>query len=95
MMRFNRILQINLPRKQSAFLWGARKTGKSTYLKTSFPESIYFDFLQTDLYFKLLKQPSLLNEMIFAYGENQLRNPIVIDEVQKVPHILDEIHWLI
>ena len=94
-MRFNRILQINLPRKQSAFLWGARKTGKSTYLKTSFPESIYFDFLQTDLYFKLLKQPSLLREMIFAYGENQLRNPIVIDEVQKVPHILDEIHWLI
>ena len=44
MEKFNRILNINLPEKQSAFLWGARKTGKSTYLKEKFSESIYFDF---------------------------------------------------
>ncbi len=95
MEKFDRILNINLPEKQSAFLWGARKTGKSTYLKEKFSESIYFDFLQTDLYISLIKRPSLLREMIFAYNESQLKKPILIDEVQKIPHILDEIHWLI
>lgn len=95
MDKFNRILKFNLPQKQSAFLWGARKTGKSTYLKENFPDSIYFDLLQTDLYFSLIKQPSLLREMIFAYDKNQQKKPVIIDEVQKVPHILDEIHRLI
>ena len=45
-----RILRINLPPRQSAFLWGPRKTGKSTYLKEKFSRSIVYDFLQTDLF---------------------------------------------
>jgi hypothetical protein len=44
-MSFDRIVQIELPKKQSAFLWGARKTGKSTYLKAHFPQVIYYDWL--------------------------------------------------
>ena len=50
----SRILDINLPDRQSAFLWGARKTGKTTYLKMRFPSSIVYDFLKTDLFFEYL-----------------------------------------
>jgi predicted AAA+ superfamily ATPase len=93
---YNRILKINLPAKQSAFLWGARKTGKSTYLKTHFPNSIYYDLLKSDLYFNLSKQPSIFREEILALTNKQtIKNPIIIDEVQKIPLLLDEIHWLI
>jgi predicted AAA+ superfamily ATPase len=90
-----RILSISLPRKQSAFLWGARKTGKSTYLKAAFPNSLVFDLLQTDLMLDLAKRPALLRERILAAPARQLQEPIIIDEVQKVPQLLDEVHWLI
>ncbi len=95
MNEFDRILNIELPQKQSAFLWGARKTGKSTYLKKRFSDSIYLDFLQTDIYFSLLKRPSLLREIILAEESHRLDKPIILDEIQKIPHILDEVHWLI
>lgn len=95
MVMLNRILDIKLPSRQSAFLWGARKTGKSTYLKTHFPHSIVFDFLKTDLYFKISKNPALLRELILAKDKSLLKYPIILDEVQKVPQVLDEVHWLI
>ncbi|OGW36879.1 MAG: hypothetical protein A2Y97_06440 [Nitrospirae bacterium RBG_13_39_12] len=95
MKEFKRILNIKLPDKQSAFLWGARKTGKSTYLKKRFPNSIVFDFLKTDLFFKISKNPAVLREMLLAKDKTLLKYPIILDEVQKVPHVLDEVHWLI
>ena len=94
-MSFDRILDIDLPKGQSAFLWGARKTGKTTYLKQKYPQSLYFDFLKTDLFLECLKTPSLLRERILAKSEDILTYPIILDEVQKVPQILDEVHWLI
>ncbi len=90
-----RILTINLPARQSAFIWGARKTGKSTYLKEKFAQSLVYDFLKTDLYLALIKNPALLREQILAQPETRLKHPIILDEVQKVPGILDEVHWLI
>jgi|GEM_PF-2400098 len=57
-----RKLEIDFPPRQSAFLWGARKTGKSTYLRNRFPGSIYYDFLQSDTFFDFTKNPSLLGE---------------------------------
>ncbi|MFH1288403.1 MAG: AAA family ATPase [bacterium] len=90
-----RILNIALPKKQSAFLWGARKTGKTTYLKSHFPNSIVFDFLKTDLFFSISKNPALLREMLLAKDKTLLEYPIILDEVQKVPQVLDEVHWLI
>lgn len=50
MDQIKRLLNIELPPGQSAFLWGPKKTGKTTYLKNKFPKSIVFDFLNTDLY---------------------------------------------
>lgn len=95
MPMFKRLLNIDLPQGQSAFLWGARKTGKSTFLKQQFPESLVYDFLKTDLFFKFSKKPSLLREQLLAKPEQVLKNPVILDEVQKIPQILDEVHWLI
>lgn len=90
-----RILDIKLPQKQSAFLWGPRKTGKTTYLKKHFPDSLIFDFLKTDFFIEVSKNPALLRERILAKDKKTLKHPIILDEVQKVPQVLDEVHWLI
>jgi len=89
-----RVLNIDLAPKQSAFLWGPRKTGKSTYLKSVFPHSLIYDFLQTDVFLEFSKNPSLLRERLLAKDSSVLNCPVILDEVQKVPQILDEVHWL-
>jgi uncharacterized protein len=95
METIGRFLKIELPKRQSAFLWGPRKTGKTTYLRASFPSSLRYDMLQTDLFFEFTKRPFLLREQLLAADPERLKEPIIIDEVQKVPQLLDEIHWLI
>lgn len=95
MVFINRRLNIILPKGQSAFLWGPRKTGKSTYLKEKFKDSITYNFLKTDLFFELTKEPSLLREQLLAKSDQLLEQPVILDEVQKIPQILDEVHWLI
>ena len=96
MTTVNRSLEINLPAGQSAFLWGPRKTGKSTLLRLLFPKSIVYDFLKTDLLVQFAKRPALLREQLLAYPiESLLKQPVILDEVQKVPQVLDEVHWLI
>ncbi len=77
---------------ESAFLWGPRQTGKSTLLKMLFPEAIYFDLLLATEYERLLRNPSLLRETIEADKSNKL---IIIDEIQRIPRLLNEIQWLI
>lgn len=95
MPKIKRLLNLELPPKQSAFLWGPRKTGKSTFLKDTFPHSLTYDFLQTDLALEFAKRPSLLREQLLAKDPSVLERPIILDEVQKVPQVLDEVHWLI
>lgn len=90
-----RILQMNLPEGQSAFLWGPRKTGKSTFLRSRFPESVRYDFLQSDVFFALSARPSLLRAQVMEMSRDKLAVPVILDEVQKIPTILDEVHWLI
>ncbi|MDP2924101.1 MAG: AAA family ATPase [Candidatus Omnitrophota bacterium] len=95
METIERYLDIKLPSRQSAFLWGARKTGKTTYLKKRFPDSLMYDFLKTDFFIEISKNPALLRERILAKDKSVLSQPIILDEVQKVPQVLDEVHWLI
>ncbi len=95
MVRYKRTLDIQLPKGQSAFLWGARKTGKTSFLKNRFPESIVFDFLKTDLFIEMSARPYLLRERLESCDNKKLDHPVILDEVQKVPQILDEVHWLI
>jgi uncharacterized protein len=95
MKNIKRLLNIELPKGQSAFLWGPRKTGKTTFLRTHFPESLVFDFLKTDLFIDMAKNPALLREQLLAKPKAVLEKPVILDEVQKVPQVLDEVHWLI
>jgi len=95
MVPIGRALEIDLPPRQSAFLWGPRKTGKSTYLRSAFPDSLTFDLLQSDLMLDLARRPALLRERLLAAPRDKLRHPVILDEVQKVPPLLDEVHWLI
>lgn len=94
-MTIKRSIKMALPAKQSAFLWGARKTGKSTWLKETFKQSLYYDLLKTEELTRLFAAPHRLREELLAAPKEQLINPIVIDEVQKVPMLLNEVHWLI
>ena len=85
-----RHLKLSLPKGQSAFLWGPRRVGKTYWLKKYFlkPQYHFIDLLKTDVYFEYVSRPSLLRE-------RWRQRVTVIDEIQKAPQLLDEIHWLI
>jgi len=89
---FSRILDLKDAMEDSVFLWGARQTGKSTLLKHLFPGNRYYDLLKGEVYERFNRRPELLREELMTADENEL---IIIDEVQKIPALLDEVHWLI
>ena len=88
---FSRILSLNEASTESIFFWGARQTGKSTLLKQLFPDAHYYDLLLSDEYSRLRFRPALLREECEMLDEGEL---VIIDEVQKIPALLDEVHWL-
>ena len=77
-----RRLRMDLPPRQSAFLWGPCKTGKATYLRERFPGSVVYDFLDTDLVLEFSKRPALLRERLLAQAPEALQQPVILDEVQ-------------
>lgn len=89
-----RDLKLEKKPKNSFFLWGPRQTGKSSLLKATYPKSKYLDLLNANIYMKYLNKPYLLREEILA-TKKQIVGPVVIDEIQKVPMLLDEVHWMI
>ena len=89
--QIQRIQKIECPENRSAFLWGPRKTGKTTLLKQQFPDACWVDLLDYDIFFALSQKPTNLRQIIKAHESNLA----VIDEVQKTPYLMDEIHWLI
>lgn len=92
---YKRVYELDLPSKKSIYLWGARQTGKSSYLKKYFTDSIYYDLLSTHELIRLSKAPYLLREELLAASLEKKSLPIIIDEIQKVPELLNEVHWLI
>ncbi|MEE8399500.1 MAG: ATP-binding protein [Desulfobacterales bacterium] len=86
----NRRLDLQLPAGRSAFLWGPRKAGKTHWIKRHFGDEIIIDLLKTDVFADYATQPSLLRERYQG-----LKGRIVIDEIQMVPDLLNEIHWMI
>ncbi|MBU4484690.1 AAA family ATPase [bacterium] len=84
-----RTLNIDIKANKAFFLLGPRKTGKTTLLHQKFPDAKYYDLLTTDLKTKLLLNPARLREEVLA----QEPALVIVDEVQKVPALLDEIHW--
>lgn len=78
--------------QESLFLWGARQTGKSTLLKALFPDALWFDLLLSREYKRLSAKPDILRETVLANLNTQ---PVIIDEIQRIPDSLNEVHWLI
>jgi len=70
---YTRYLNLDLPKKQSAFLWGARKTGKSTYLKEKYPNAKRFDLLDSALETRFTKAPwEFREEVLYQFYINRL-----------------------
>lgn len=86
-----RQLSIDVDEHNAFFLWGPRKVGKTTYLKQAFPQAKYYDLLDPKLVTYLSIHPGTLKEEITAANYPL----VVIDEVQKVPKLLDEVHWCV
>jgi len=85
-----RIFELNLPKGKSAYLWGPRKVGKTYWIRHELSKHIIIDLLKTDVFAEYAARPSLLRERFIDH-----KGLIVIDEIQKIPSLLDEIHWLI
>ena len=83
--------------QSSIFFWGPRQTGKSTFLRDTFPEALYYDLLSAGEFRRLSAQPDILREECLGTGwtSGNQPNPIIIDEIQKLPALLDEVHSLI
>jgi predicted AAA+ superfamily ATPase len=92
---FRRILALpELLRKKSFFLFGPRATGKTYLIRSQLADrALVIDLLRSDLYLRLAANPSLLEALVGdRRGASAL---IVVDEVQRLPPLLDEVHHLI
>ncbi len=93
---FRRLLEIEISRDPlkgsgAVLLWGPRGTGKTTYLKQKFPKARYYDLLKTEILDELAVHPSRLRQEVLA----EKPSLVIIDEIQKIPRLMDEIHWLL
>jgi predicted AAA+ superfamily ATPase len=74
--------------KKSCFVFGPRGTGKTTFLKKTFPDALWFDLLEPETFRSFSAKPERLSELIAGNG----KKTVVIDEIQKLPELLDVIH---
>lgn len=79
------------PERKSFFLFGPRGTGKTTWVRSAFPTSVYIDLLEAELFNDLTANPQRLANLLPPRHDGW----IVIDEVQRVPDLLHEVHRLI
>lgn len=86
---YNRLISLKKEPDRSFFLWGPRQSGKSTLLHELYPNAKFIDLLQSDVFASYVRRPALLRDQDIG---DQLT---VIDEVQKLPELLDEVHWCI
>ena len=94
---YKRSIDLKEATSESIFLWGPRQTGKSTLLAQLFPESIKYDLLLSSEFNRLARHPDVLKEELMALPKEKLsrQQPIILDEVQKIPALLDVVQWLI
>jgi len=91
-MMIKRILNLDNSNNDSTFVWGARQVGKTTLLKETYPSVVYYDLLQAKDFERLQRNPSLLGEDLASLADGET---VIIDEIQKIPQLLDEVHSLI
>jgi uncharacterized protein len=91
---YDRVLDLqDIIRKKSSFLFGPCSTGKTTLLRNQFDSEAIINLLRSNTFLTLSENPSRLREIVNKIS--QISNIIVIDEVQKLPELLDEVHDLI
>lgn len=93
-----RALELPLDGEDTFFFWGPRQTGKSSLLKASYHDALYINLLNSQIYNKYLNEPWLLREEILYKLKSASLDksiPIIIDEVQRIPLLLDEVHLMI
>ena len=88
---YSRILNIPKKEKSSIFLFGPRGTGKTSWIKENFKDSLYFDLLDFSTYKTLFDRPDKLQNLI----PKEYKDWVIIDEIQRVPELLNEVHRLI
>lgn len=88
---YKRLLQLPSTPKRSFFLWGPRQTGKTSLLEHVYPKSPFISLLLNEELTALSARPGLLRERVRELNSKF----IIIDEVQKVPQLLDEVHYMI
>src|SRR3989338_7025453 len=81
----------NIPENKSFFLFGPRGTGKTTWVQATFPSGIYLDLLEAGLFNDLITHPQRLENLI----PKDFRDWVILDEIQRVPELLNEVHRLI
>lgn len=85
-----------LPAKQSFFLFGPRQTGKSTLVESHFRKGVWkIDLLQTGPYLKYSKYPDLFRKEALEKVKKEKIERIFVDEIQRIPQLLNEVHFLI
>ena len=78
--------------EQSFFLMGPRGSGKSTWLRATFPDAHVIDLLAEDTYQRLLASPGLFADELRALTSARW---VIVDEVQRLPGLLNEVHRFI
>lgn len=81
---------IRPPKTKSFFLFGPRGTGKTTWVKSNFPQAIYLDLLEAEIFNDFLANPQRLENFI----PKDFKDWVIIDEVQRIPELLNEVHRL-
>ncbi len=76
----------------SFFLFGPRGTGKTTWLRQRLGSALWFDLLDQTLFFNLIRNPAMLRQAVLAAPSGSW---VVLDEVQKLPGLLDEVHRIL
>lgn len=89
----HRALVLPAPGQETFFLWGPRQVGKTTLLRETYPDAVWVDLLRADEFRRYVAHPERLREELLATADRPVRQ-VVIDEIQKVPALLDEVHWL-
>lgn len=88
---YHRIFDIENRLDEAMFLFGGRQTGKSTLLKERFHNAVYIDLLKSDVRNRFKQHPEEFRESLLRYSPETL---VIVDEIQKIPDLLDEVHWL-
>ena len=77
---------------QSYFLFGPRGVGKSTWVNQQFPQSLYIDLLDPEVFRSYASRPERLREIVEAHPS---KRTVIIDEIQKTPQLLDVVHQML